>query len=68
MAVKRADYCAAGAQLVWEVDPGARTVTVYTSLAQSTALGPAESLDGRTVLPGFKLPLQQLFAELDRLG
>jgi Uma2 family endonuclease len=68
MAAKRQDYFGAGAELVWEVDPDARTVAVYTSPNQVTTLGVADTLDGGTVLPGFALPLQQLFGELDRQG
>jgi Uma2 family endonuclease len=68
MAVKRQDYFAAGVEVVWEIDPDARTVAVYTAPTQSTVLGPADTLDGGIVLPGFTLPLQQLFAELDRHG
>ncbi len=68
MAVKRQDYFAAGVEVVWEIDPDARTVAVYTSPTQFTVLGPADTLDGGAVLPGFTLPLQQLFAELDRHG
>ncbi|HEV3257935.1 MAG TPA: Uma2 family endonuclease [Gemmataceae bacterium] len=68
MAAKREEYFAAGVQLVWEVDPRVRTVVVYTSLTQSTTLGPADTLDGGVVLPGFTLPLQTLFGELDRQG
>jgi Uma2 family endonuclease len=68
MAVKRQDYFTAGVELVWEIDPRARTVTVYVSPTQSTTLGVADSLDGGTVLPGFILPLSDLFAELDRQG
>ena len=68
MAVKRQDYFAAGVELVWEIDPRARTVVVYTSPAQATTLRPGDTLDGGTVLPGFTLPVQELFAELDRQG
>ena len=68
MAVKRQDYFAAGVELVWEIDPDARTVVVYSSPTQSTTLTAADTLDGGAVLPGFTLPLQQLFAELDRQG
>jgi Uma2 family endonuclease len=68
MAAKRQDYFAAGVQLVWEIDPRARTVVVYTSPTQSTTLGPTDTLDGDVVLPGFTLPVQELFAELDRQG
>lgn len=68
MAAKRRDYFAAGVEIVWEVDPDARTVAVYTSPTQSTVLGTADTLDGGAVLPGFTMPVQELFAELDRHG
>ncbi|MBV9123438.1 MAG: Uma2 family endonuclease [Planctomycetes bacterium] len=68
MAAKRQDYFDAGVQLVWEIDPLARTAMVYSSPTQVTTLGPGDSLEGGTVLPGFILPLRELFAELDRQG
>ncbi len=68
MARKRDEYFRTGVLLVWEVDPQARTVTVYTGPDQSTILCSTEVLDGGTVLPGFTLPLTDLFGELDRQG
>jgi Uma2 family endonuclease len=68
MAVKRQNYFTAGVELVWEIDPATRTVVVYTSPNQSTTLGPTDILDGGSVVPGFSLPIQQLFAELNRQG
>src|SRR5215831_17840268 len=68
MARKRQDYFAAGVQLVWQVDPSARTVEVFTAPEQSTVLHEAQILDGGAVLPGFTLPLHELFAALDRQG
>jgi Uma2 family endonuclease len=68
MAVKRQDYFAAGVQLVWEINPRARTVVVYTSPNQGTTLGATDTLDGGTGLPGFTLAVRDLFAELDRQG
>ncbi len=68
MSVKRQDYFTAGVELVWEIDPDARTVAVYTSATDITTLSETDTLDGGTVLPGFKLSLQHLFAELDRHG
>ncbi len=68
MAAKRADYFAAGVELVWEVHPDTRTVEVYSSPTQALTLGPTDTLDGGRVLPGFTLPLAQLFGELDRQG
>lgn len=68
MALKRGEYFRAGVRLVWEVDPPARTVRVYTATDQFRDLSSADALDGGAVLPGFTLPLAQLFAELDRHG
>lgn len=68
MARKRDEYFRAGVGLVWEIDPRARTVRVYTGPNQFQDLTAADTLTGGTVLPGFTLPLGQLFAELDRHG
>jgi Uma2 family endonuclease len=68
MKVKRQDYFSAGVQLYWEIDPVARTVAVFTSVSDMQALGVGDTLDGGTVLPGFSLPVRDLFAELDRHG
>jgi Uma2 family endonuclease len=68
MARKRQDYFAAGVQLVWQVDPNARSVEVFTAPDQSTVLHAMQTLDGGTVLPDFTLPLHELFAALDRQG
>ncbi|HKI30631.1 MAG TPA: Uma2 family endonuclease [Gemmataceae bacterium] len=68
MRLKRQDYFAASVRLVWEVDPVARTVSVYTAVEGPTVLTTADALDGGAVLPGFTLPLAELFAELDEQG
>lgn len=65
---KRNEYFRAGVRLVWEVDPRARTVRAYEAVDQYTDLTAADTLSGDPVLPGFTLPLAQLFAELDRHG
>jgi Uma2 family endonuclease len=62
MARKLKDYFFAGVRLVWYVDPHRRTVQVYTAPDQLTQLREGQTLDGGTVLPGFTLPLEQLFA------
>jgi len=68
MARKRREYFKAGVRLVWEVDPRARTVAVHEAPDQPTILEVGQTLDGGQVLPGFALPLADLFAELDRQG
>jgi len=68
MARKRREYLEAGVRLVWEVDPKTRTVAVYDAPERSTVLDITQTLDGGAVLPGFLLPLADLFEELDRQG
>lgn len=68
MAAKRLDYFTAGVELVWEIDPRTRNVAVYTAVDQVVTLTVGDTIDGGLVLPGFRLPVQQLFTELDRHG
>ena len=65
MSRKLRDYFAAGVRLVWYIDHRSRTATVYTAIDQGQALNERDSLDGGDVLPGFRLRLRTLFAELD---
>jgi Uma2 family endonuclease len=58
---KRQEYFAGGARLVWEVDPEARTVRVYTSPNRSRLLREGQTADGGDVLPGFTLPIRRWF-------
>ena len=68
MARKRSDDFAAGVRLVWEVDPQTRTVAVYHAPDQPILLDATMTLEGGTILPGFALPLADLFAGLGRDG
>lgn len=68
MARKCQEYFAAGTRLVWLVDPRTYTVTVYTTAVDPTVLDVEQTLEGGTVLPGFTLPVRELFAELERQG
>jgi Uma2 family endonuclease len=65
---KRQEYFDAGVELVWMVNPRSRSVDVYVSPTQFTPLMETDTLDGGTVLPGFTLPLRDLFGELDEHG
>lgn len=60
------EYFEAGTQLVWLIDPKSRTVDVYTSPIEPRRLRNGQTLTGEPVLPGFKLPLRQLFARSTR--
>ncbi|MBI3273373.1 MAG: Uma2 family endonuclease [Planctomycetes bacterium] len=68
MARKRDEYFAAGVRLVWYVDPETRTAVVHATRDRNLALARLDALDGADVLPGFTLPLRDLFAELDQQG
>jgi Uma2 family endonuclease len=58
---KIADYLAAGARLVWVVDPERESVTTYRTLLAPRRLESNESLDGEDVLPGLVIPLESIF-------
>ena len=61
VARKVAQYLAAGARLVWVIDPEARTVAVYRPDGEVVELGADGVLDGEDVVPGFRLPLAELW-------
>lgn len=61
---KLAEYFASGARLAWVIDPAEKSAVAYRSPEQSRLLHVTDVLDGDDVLPGFRLPLAELFAEL----
>lgn len=63
IAQKLREYFQSGSRLVWVVEPDDRTVAVYTAPDTFTTLTAADTLDGGAVLPGFTLPLTDLFNE-----
>jgi Uma2 family endonuclease len=63
---KLKEYFLAGVELAWVVDPFKRTVAVYTAPDVVTTLTEKESLDGGGVLPGFTMPVKDLFARLPK--
>jgi Uma2 family endonuclease len=66
MSRKLQEYFVAGTQLVWYVDPEAQGITVYTATEHWIELGIENVLDGGDVLPGFQLPLRDLFNRAGR--
>ena len=54
-------YQAAGVPLLWLVEPGRRTVTVYTLGQDPHTLREADILHGGDVIPGFTLPIAEIF-------
>lgn len=58
---KVGDYLAAGARLVWVVDPERKVVTTYRELLKPGRLGSTETLEGDDVLPGLSIALAAIF-------
>jgi Uma2 family endonuclease len=58
---KVAEYLAAGVPLVWVVDAAREAVTVHRPGQPARILGRGDVLIGEDVLPGFRLPLAELW-------
>ncbi len=54
-------YLSAGTQLVWVVEPVAKTVTVYRSETDIKTLTREDTLTGEDVVEGFSCEISQLF-------
>ena len=63
IAKKQELYRRAAVPLVWWVYPDRRTVGVYQHGQLVAELGEGDDLDGGDVLPGFRLPVAEIFAE-----
>ena len=59
---KVAMYLQAGTPLVWLVNPATRTVVVFRSEMDPVTLAGSDILDGGDVLPGFSVPIAEIFA------
>lgn len=66
MVRKREDYFKAGVQLVWEIDPLARTARCERSNGVVRELQESDSLDGEDILPGFMLRIADFIDAVDR--
>jgi len=58
---KAQSYIAAGVRLVWVVDPETRQAHVFRPGKPVAIVEAHESLSGEDVLPGFTLPLSEIF-------
>lgn len=54
-------YLHAGVALVWMVDPLAPTIVVYSPGRDPISVGADGVLDGGEILPGFRLPVAEVF-------
>ena len=59
---KVADYLRLGVDVVWVIDPVKRTVTVHQADAEPQTLTEQDSLSESALLPGFAMPVGDLFA------
>jgi Uma2 family endonuclease len=55
------EYLACGSRLVWVVDPATRSASAYRSRRDIALLTVDDDLEGGDVLPGFRLPIAELF-------
>jgi hypothetical protein len=64
MADKRADYFAAGTQVVWDVDPVAECVHVYhaDNPTQATTYRRGEMAEAEAAVPGWRLAVDEIFS------
>jgi Uma2 family endonuclease len=58
---KAHEWLNAGTRLVWVVNPREKTATVYRPNITATILTVSESLNGGDVIPGFEMPIADLF-------
>lgn len=61
MLAKIHQWLDSGCRAVWLVDPETRTVTVYRSQSQIVTLGISDTLTGEDVVPGFAMPVADVF-------
>lgn len=61
VAAKVLMYLNAGVQLVWEVQPRLKTITVHYPDYTAKTLTIDDELDGGDLLPGFRIPVAEIF-------
>lgn len=59
------EFLRAGVSVVWVVDPQRRKVEVYQQDAPTQTLRAGDTLTCEAILPGFALPVSEIFAELE---
>lgn len=62
---KTADWLAHGTRQVWVVNPRTRRIAVHRSATDIVHLSASDTLEGGDVLPGFALPVADVFVDLD---
>jgi Uma2 family endonuclease len=62
---KLVEYFENGCRLAWVINPDEQSVLVYRQPQPDRLLKVTDALSGEEVIPGFELPVAELFAELD---
>ena len=68
MRIKTSEYFQSGSRLVWLIYPKTKTVAVFeTASAEPTrVLAEGDTLKGEPALPGFSIPVSEIFVPLTR--
>jgi Uma2 family endonuclease len=56
------EYLESGVRMIWIVNPRTRSITVYRSRSLAQILSRDDTLNGEDVLPGFSVPVSEIFA------
>lgn len=62
---KVTEYLNAGVRLVWVFNPNERNVRVFAADGSVQQKGESDELDGGDVVPGFRVPVRELFPPAD---
>ena len=62
---KIVEYFENGTRLLWVIHPDEKYVLVYHAPSPDVFLKVGDHLDGEEIVPGFSLPVAELFAELE---
>lgn len=54
-------YLNTGVRLIWVVDPARQTITSFSSRRPPSVFAAPDTIDGEDVLPGFSLPVADVF-------
>ena len=56
------EFLEAGTRIVWGINPRRKSITIFRGDNSITALRAADILSGEDVIPGFSLPISEIFA------
>ena len=55
------EFLEAGTRIVWVINPRRKSITIFRGDNSITALRTADTLSGEDVIPGFSLPVSEIF-------